>query len=80
MDVHVYCSCLWCLAFLIIDNLVLITHSFHLLMFALNSEYLNKLLDKLSDTADILNNTQRIAHSPVICTQLAIDASPAGVM
>lgn len=50
-----FCSC-WFIAFLIIDNLALITNNFHLLRFALNSVYLIKLLDKLSDTADILNN------------------------
>lgn len=50
-----FCSC-WFIAFLIIDNLALITNNFHLLMFALNSVYLIKLLGKLSDTADILNN------------------------
>lgn len=50
-----FCSC-WFIVFLIIDNLVFIINNFYLLIFVLNLVYLIKLLGKLSDIVDILNN------------------------
>lgn len=83
---NINCSSCWFLAFVIRGNLALKTNilDFHLLMLTLNSVNLIKLsiddIDQLSETADILNNTLRIAQSPVICTQLTIFASPAEIM
>lgn len=60
---NINCSSCWFLAFVIRDNLALKTNilDFHLLMLTMNPVYLIKLsmiyTDKLSETADILNNT-----------------------